>query len=102
MDTVSAVGLGVLQGLTEFLPVSSSGHLVIGQHLLGWKEPNLFFDVCLHLGTFLAVVVVFRRDIALLVQGASAGCAVPWQEIPMIAMNHGGCSSWSFSALSPL
>uniref|UniRef100_A0A832EA54 Undecaprenyl-diphosphatase n=1 Tax=Desulfacinum infernum TaxID=35837 RepID=A0A832EA54_9BACT len=69
MDTLSAVGLGVLQGLTEFLPVSSSGHLVIGQHLLGWQEPNLFFDVCLHVGTFLAVVVVFRRDIALLVHG---------------------------------
>ncbi len=69
MDTLSAVGLGVLQGLTEFLPVSSSGHLVIGQHLLGWKEPNVFFDVCLHLGTFLAVAMVFRRDIASLVRG---------------------------------
>lgn len=69
MDTLSAVGLGIVQGLTEFLPVSSSGHLVIGQHLLGWQEPNLFFDVCLHVGTFLAVAVVFRRDVALLVQG---------------------------------
>ena len=69
MDTLSAVALGVLQGLTEFLPVSSSGHLVIGQHLLGWQEPNLFFDVCLHVGTFLAVALVFRQDILLLVRG---------------------------------
>lgn len=69
MDTFSTVALGVLQGITEFLPVSSSGHLVIGQHLLGWKEPNVFFDVCLHVGTFLAVALVFRRDIALLVRG---------------------------------
>lgn len=69
MDTFSAVALGILQGITEFLPVSSSGHLVIGQHLLGWQEPNLFFDVSLHVGTFLAVALVFRHDIALLVRG---------------------------------
>ncbi len=69
MDTLSAVALGILQGITEFLPVSSSGHLVIGQHLLGWQEPNLFFDVSLHVGTFLAVALVFRRDIVFLVQG---------------------------------
>jgi undecaprenyl-diphosphatase len=70
MDIPSAVILGVLQGLTEFLPVSSSGHLVIAQKLLGWSEPEVFFDVCLHIGTLLAVLVVFRRDIADLVTGA--------------------------------
>lgn len=80
MDTLSAVGLGVLQGLTEFLPVSSSGHLVIGQHLLGWQDPNLFFDVCLHVGTFLAVAVVFRHDIALLVRGG-----LKWLRRPLSA-----------------
>lgn len=69
MDTLSAVALGALQGITEFLPVSSSGHLAIGQHLLGWREPHLFFDVCLHLGTFLAVAVVFRDDLVQLVRG---------------------------------
>lgn len=72
MDLLSALVLGVVQGLTEFLPVSSSGHLVIGQHLLGWEEPNIFFDVSLHLGTFVAVVVVFRSEIAELVRGALA------------------------------
>ncbi len=70
MNIWSASLLGFIQGVTEFLPVSSSGHLVIGQQMLGWKGPNLFFDVCLHLGTFLAVVVVFRRDIVGLVRGA--------------------------------
>ena len=58
-----AVGLGFLQGLTEFLPVSSSGHLVLGQRLLGLTEPELLFDVAVHAGTLLAVVAVFWRDL---------------------------------------
>ncbi|ROQ90793.1 undecaprenyl-diphosphate phosphatase [Desulfosoma caldarium] len=69
MDIFSAIALGILQGITEFLPVSSSGHLVIGQHLLGWREPNVFFDVCLHVGTLIAVALVFHQDIAMLVRG---------------------------------
>lgn len=84
MDTLSAVGLGLLQGLTEFLPVSSSGHLVIGQHLLGWQEPNLLFDVSLHVGTFLAVAVVFRHDIVLLVRGG-----LEWLRHPLAGNLHG-------------
>ncbi|MGD8836743.1 MAG: undecaprenyl-diphosphate phosphatase, partial [Desulfobacteraceae bacterium] len=46
--------LGVVQGLTEFLPVSSSGHLVLFQHLFGLVEPELLFDVCVHVGTLAA------------------------------------------------
>ena len=69
MDLLSAFFLGLVQGLTEFLPVSSSGHLVLAQHMLGWKEPEIFFDVCLHVGTFLAVLVVFRRDVSDFVKG---------------------------------
>ena len=53
--------MGALQGLTEFLPVSSSGHLVVSQALLGYSEPQLAFDVMVHLGTLLAVVTFFRR-----------------------------------------
>ena len=68
METHQAIILGIIQGLTEFLPVSSSGHLVIFQHLFGLEEPALFFDVCVHLGTLLAVIIVFRRDIRELVQ----------------------------------
>ena len=55
--------LGIIQGLTEFLPISSSGHLVLTQHLLGLKEAQLSFDVSVHVGTLAAVVLYFRRDI---------------------------------------
>ena len=63
MTITEAIVLGVLQGLTEFLPVSSSGHLVLMQHFLGMKEPQVFFDVMLHVGTLGAVVVVYRQSI---------------------------------------
>lgn len=55
--------LGLLQGLTEFLPISSSGHLVVVQHLLGFQEPMLAFDVAVHVGTLAAVVVYYRRSL---------------------------------------
>lgn len=58
-----AIVLGIVQGLTEFLPVSSDGHLVIFQHLLGLTESQLLLDVMLHLGTLVAVLVVFREDV---------------------------------------
>src|SRR5512135_2616526 len=59
-----AVLLGVLQGLTEFLPVSSSAHLVLAQRLLpGFSQPGLLFDVMLHLGTLVAVTLFFRERI---------------------------------------
>lgn len=63
MNLVEAIILGIIQGLTEFLPVSSSGHLVLLQQLFGLKEAELFFDVCVHLGTLAAVIVVFHREI---------------------------------------
>jgi undecaprenyl-diphosphatase len=63
MNWIEAVVLGVVQGLTEFLPVSSSGHLVLFQHLFGLVEPELLFDISVHVGTLLAVLVVFYRDI---------------------------------------
>lgn len=68
METYQAIVLGILQGLTEFLPVSSSGHLALGQYLFAIKEPALFFDVSLHVGTLLAVAVVFFKDIRSMVQ----------------------------------
>lgn len=63
MEILKAGLLGVVQGLTEFLPVSSSGHLVIGAELLDFGGQGLAFDIFLHLGTLLAVVIVFYRDI---------------------------------------
>jgi undecaprenyl-diphosphatase len=55
--------LGIIQGLTEFIPVSSSAHLVIFQHLFGLNEPVIFFDICLHLGTLLAVILFLKDDL---------------------------------------
>jgi undecaprenyl-diphosphatase len=58
-----AIVLGIVQGLTEFLPISSSAHLIIVPWLLGWEEPGLAFDAALHLGTLAAVLVYFWRDL---------------------------------------
>ena len=63
MNSFETSILGIIQGLTEFLPVSSSGHLVLFQNLLGFKEPALLLDCSLHLGTLLAVCVYFRNDL---------------------------------------
>jgi undecaprenyl-diphosphatase len=60
----------VLQGLTEFLPVSSSAHLALAPLLFGWRDPGLAFDVALHLGTLVALLWYFRADWAALVKGA--------------------------------
>lgn len=62
MTAQHAVALGVLQGLGEFLPISSSGHLIVVPWLLGWADHGLAFDVALHLGTLLAVVYAFAGD----------------------------------------
>ncbi len=62
-EMIKAVILGVIQGLTEFLPVSSSGHLLVFRKLLGLSEAGLFLDTMLHFGTLLAVIAVFWRDI---------------------------------------
>ena len=69
IEISQAIFLGIVQGLTEFLPVSSSGQLVFFQSLFGMEEPQLFFDVMLHFGTLLAVLVYFRRDISGIIRG---------------------------------
>lgn len=61
MDSFAAAILGILQGLTEFLPVSSSGHLVMGQKFFGNDYHDILFDVVVHLGTLLAVLLVYRK-----------------------------------------
>lgn len=67
MEFIKAVVLGIVQGLTEFLPISSSGHLVIGSELLDFQGKGVAFDVFLHMGTLLAVVLVFRRELAAMI-----------------------------------
>ena len=73
MSVLEAALLGLLQGLTEFLPVSSSGHLVLGQALLGVRVPGVGFEVAMHVATVLAVVVVYRDRITELVAGLFRG-----------------------------
>jgi undecaprenyl-diphosphatase len=63
LTLLEAAILGAVQGLTEFLPVSSSGHLVIFQHIFNLQEESLTFDVLVHLGTLVAVIIAFFKDI---------------------------------------
>ena len=63
MDTFQAVMLALIQGLTEFLPISSSAHLILPSKILGWPDQGLAFDVAVHVGTLSAVMLYFRKDI---------------------------------------
>jgi len=70
MSLLQVTVLAVIQGFTEFLPISSSAHLALAPWLLGWKDQGLAFDIALHLGTLLAVLVYFFRDwLQILAQG---------------------------------
>lgn len=69
MTYFDAIILGIVQGLTEFLPVSSSGHLVIAQTFLGVPSPGVFLEVALHVATLLSVMVVYRRKLLELLMG---------------------------------
>jgi undecaprenyl-diphosphatase len=73
MTPVHAVVLGLVQGATEFLPISSSGHLILVPALLGWPDQGLAFDAAVHLGTVLALLIYFGREIGHLVTGVLAG-----------------------------
>lgn len=66
MELSHIIWLALVQGLTEFLPVSSSAHLILVPSLLGWPDQGLAFDVAVHLGTLIAVIAYFRRDIVTL------------------------------------
>jgi len=63
MELLHAIILAIIQGFTEFLPISSSGHLVLVPHFLDWRDQGLAFDVAVHLGTLAAVVLFFRRQL---------------------------------------
>lgn len=69
MSVIQAIVLGSVQGLTEFLPISSSGHLVLVPAALGWREPGLAFDVMLHTASLLALLVYFSGDLVDLARG---------------------------------
>ena len=84
MEWLKSLVLGVVQGITEFLPISSDGHLLITQNLFDWLmgarssgKENLFFDVILHLGTTVAILVYYRREIATGLRGLRAPRTCP-------------------------
>ncbi|MBU2705752.1 undecaprenyl-diphosphate phosphatase [Zooshikella marina] len=73
MDVIQAIILALIQGLTEFLPISSSAHLVLPAQLLGWPDQGLAFDVAVHIGTLIAVVLYFRDDLWAVMKGMLEG-----------------------------
>lgn len=68
MDIIQAISLAILQGLTEFLPISSSAHLILLPILLGWEDQGLAFDVAVHVGTLTAVVAFYRKDLWIIIK----------------------------------
>lgn len=63
MSTLESIVLALIQGFTEFLPISSSAHLILPSQLLGWEDQGLAFDVAVHVGTLLAVMLYFREEV---------------------------------------
>lgn len=66
LDWLQIITLALIQGVTEFLPVSSSGHLILVPQLFGWQDQGLAFDVAVHIGTLAAVIIYFRKDVWLM------------------------------------
>jgi len=69
MSTFQAIVLALIQGITEFLPISSSGHLILPKELWHWPDQGLAFDVAVHVGSLAAVLIYFRRDVAAMISG---------------------------------
>ena len=86
MNGLEALGLGVVQGLTEFLPVSSSGHLLILERLLGVRTPGVLFEVALHVATLLSVVLYYRGRILELAVGCATGRREAWRYVGKLGM----------------
>lgn len=80
MTLIETAVLGVVQGITEFLPVSSSGHLVIFQHLFGIREEVLAIDIAVHVGTLLAVAAFYLKDLVAIVKGAAVYAAACFRQ----------------------
>jgi undecaprenyl-diphosphatase len=75
VEIIRAIVLGIVQGATEFIPVSSSGHLVLVPWLLGWPSQSLLFDTMLHWGTLVSILVVFGRDFLTIIGAVLRGLA---------------------------
>ena len=70
MDSIQALVLGIVQGLSEFIPISSTAHLRLVPHLLGWPDPGAEFSAVIQLGTLVAVILYFRQDVCELTKAA--------------------------------
>lgn len=70
MNVIEAIIFGLIQGLSEFLPISSSGHLVLAKEIMHLTEPGIAFEIFVHLGTVFSILVVFRKEVAKLIIGA--------------------------------
>ncbi|MGI6668552.1 MAG: undecaprenyl-diphosphatase UppP [Acetivibrionales bacterium] len=68
MDLLQAIIYGIIQGLGEFLPISSTAHIILAPLVFGWEDPGLAFDVALHMGTLAAVIIFFWRDWLILIK----------------------------------
>lgn len=86
MSLLQAVILAIVQGLTEFLPISSSAHLALAPWLLNWRDQGLTFDIALHFGTLAAVLLYFFRD---WLQIAAQGFGIRYGSDPELKQNHG-------------
>ncbi|WP_456381138.1 undecaprenyl-diphosphate phosphatase [Thiolapillus sp.] len=75
MELIQIILLALIQGLTEFLPISSSAHLILAPYVFGYTDQGLAFDLAVHLGTLLAVIMYFRREITLMAQDWFASLA---------------------------
>jgi undecaprenyl-diphosphatase len=90
MEWLQAVFLGLIQGVTEFLPISSSGHLIFMPYLFGWQDQGLIFDVAVNTGTLMAVIIYFRLDIKNLIVGFSLSFRKGG-----LSNNHQGYLAWA-------
>ncbi len=114
-DVVQAIVLGITQGLSEFLPVSSSGHLILVSWLFGWEDQGLAFDVGLHAGTLAVLVVYFWKDWYLMASSAlgdvtrrdgARGLSPPSETLMLIAIGppsflKASAASWGVFATKP-
>ncbi len=88
MDTVQLIVLALVQGITEFLPISSSAHLILTPWLFGWADQGVVMDIALHFGTLLAVLVYFWRDTFTLLRGSLDLCTRRWDTEPFRRLWH--------------
>ena len=97
MDILQALVLAIIQGLTEFLPISSSGHLVLASQLSGWADQGVAFDAAVHLGTLFAIVVYLRNDLKSIIlsllqrkndASAKLGWQLLWASLPVLVIGY--------------